>query len=515
MTAADGPLRPTGLEPVPLAGLAALAGVPAVDLPGVTASGGTVSGVTLRSGEVRPGDLFAALAGSATHGATHARAAAEAGAAAILTDPAGAVLIGDTDIPLIVHHEPRAVLGTLASRIYGDPSTRLKVIGVTGTSGKSTTCFLLEGALTAAGSRAGLIGTVGARIAGEPIHSALTTPEAPDLQALFAVMVQRGVDTVAMEVSSHALALGRVDGTRFEVGAFTNLSQDHLDFHGDMESYFAAKMLLFDGRARAEVIVIDDDYGRRLATLRPGAATASGVAGTRADWSATAVDGGAGHQRLTITGPGGARLAVSLALPGAFNVTNAVTALACAAAAGFDPASAAPGLAEVQVPGRLQRVDRAQPFLAVVDYAHKPAAVAAVLAAVREHCAGRVIVVIGAGGDRDPGKRPMMGEYAARGADLVIVTDDNPRSEEPTAIRAEVLTGARSAVHQGAISDVIEVGDRRAAIRAAVAAARAGDVVVIAGKGHEQGQEVGGVVHHFSDIEELAGALEAVAGGDT
>lgn len=507
------PPRPAGLPAVPLAALAAVAGV-AHD----ASFGVGVTGVTLRSTDVRPGDLFLALAGSATHGAGYAAQAAQAGAVAILTDPAGAAIAagpgGAAGLPVLVSPDPRAAIGAVAAEVYHHPSRHLTVIGVTGTSGKTTTCYFLEGALAAAGRRVGLIGTVGARIDGQPVPSALTTPEAPDLQTLFAVMRERGVDTVAMEVSSHALALGRVDGTHFEVGAFTNLTQDHLDFHGDMEHYFAAKRLLFDGRARAEVVVVDDEYGRRLAASRPAAVTVSGRADSGADWTVRSLPadgrGELGAQRLVVTGPGG-EIPATIHLPGAFNATNAATALACAQLAGADPAAAAPGLAGVQVPGRMQRIDVGQPFLAIVDYAHKPAAVAAVLAAVRRHGAGRVIVVIGAGGDRDHGKRPLMGEIAATAADVVIVTDDNPRTEDPAEIRAQLLAGTR-----GAPAEVHEIGDRRAAIAAAVMQARPGDVVLVAGKGHEEGQEIAGVVHHFSDAEELIAAVRAwlrAAGG--
>jgi UDP-N-acetylmuramoyl-L-alanyl-D-glutamate--2,6-diaminopimelate ligase len=470
-----------------------------------------VTGVSLANATVCRGDLFAALPGSTTHGSAYAAAAARAGAVAVLTDPAGlAAVRADPDaggLPVLLTDRPRQVVGPLAAQVYGDPSRHLDVIGVTGTSGKTTTCYLVEAALAAAGRRTGLIGTVAARVDGVVLPSMLTTPEAPDLQALLAVMVQRGVQAVAMEVSSHALAQGRVSGTAFAVGAFTNLSLDHLDFHGDMESYFAAKRLLFDGRAAAEVVVVDDEYGRRLAADRPQAVTVSGRPGAAADWTVRAEAGADGVQQLAVSGPGGVRVLARIALPGAFNVTNAVTALACVAAIGADPAAAAGGLAGVSVPGRMERVEAGQPFLALVDYAHKPGALASVLAAVRGHCDGRVIVVIGAGGDRDRGKRPVMGQVAASGADLVIVTDDNPRSEDPAAIRAQVLAGARAAAGP---ARVIEVGDRREAIATAVRSARPGDAVLIAGKGHELGQEIAGQVHPFSDREELAAALGAL-----
>jgi UDP-N-acetylmuramoyl-L-alanyl-D-glutamate--2,6-diaminopimelate ligase len=462
------------------------------------------------------------LPGTRAHGANFAVQAVAAGAVAILTDPAGvAVLtepgIAKLDVPLLVADRPRALLGDIARAIYGDPSRRLAVVGITGTSGKTTTCYLLEAALAADGSKTGLIGTVQTRIDGEIAPSALTTPEAPDLQALFAVMAERGVRVVAMEVSSHALSLGRVSGTAFAVGAFTNLSQDHLDFHHDMEEYFQAKSLLFDGRARRHVIDIDTPYGARLAKAHPEAITVSGRDNPEAGWSVAAVEfSTTGIQHVTLRGPGAAgstarTVTFDLALPGAFNVANATLALACVDALGREVQPAADALAGVVVPGRMERVDAGQDFMAVVDYAHKPAALAAVLDAIRDGLAGRLIVVLGAGGDRDTGKRPMMGQESAARADLLIVTDDNPRSEVPAAIRAQVLAGAReSSVARGTRTgpcEVREIGDRRAAIRAAVAAARTGDAVVIAGKGHELGQEIAGVVHPFSDRVELLAAL--------
>ncbi len=487
-----------------------------------------LTGITLRAQDARPGDLFAALPGTRAHGAQFARDAVAAGAVAVLTDPVGAAALeaeyaratgtGTPDdalagqrVPVLVTDNPRSLLGDIATVIYGDPSGRLAVVGITGTSGKTTTCYLLEAALAADGSKTGLIGTVQTRIDGEVAPSALTTPEAPDLQALFAVMAERGVSVVAMEVSSHALSLGRVSGTTFALGAFTNLSQDHLDFHHDMEEYFAAKALLFDGRARRHVIDIDDPYGARLAAAHPDALTVSGSGNPAASWSVDAVRVSAtGIQHVTLRGPGDRVVTLDLALPGAFNVSNAALAMACIDGLGRDVQQAADALTGVVVPGRMERVDAGQDFMAVVDYAHKPAALAAVLDAIRDGLAGRLIVVVGAGGDRDTGKRPVMGAEAAARADLLIVTDDNPRSEDPAEIRAQVLAGAQAS-NGGAAgpprAEVLEIGDRRKAIRAAVAAARTGDAVVIAGKGHELGQDVAGVVHPFSDRVELTAAL--------
>jgi UDP-N-acetylmuramoyl-L-alanyl-D-glutamate--2,6-diaminopimelate ligase len=495
------PPRPRSVRPVPLDAVAAAAGLRE---PGKgAASGAAVSGVTLRASDVRPGDLFAALPGTRAHGADFAAEALAAGATAVLTDLDGATRPALAGVPLLVHPRPREVLGAVASLVYGEPTTRLSVLGVTGTSGKTTVAHLMEAGLAAAGRSTGVVGTVGTRIAGKPVPSALTTPEAPDLQALFAVMAERGVTDVAMEVSSHALELGRVSGTRFAVAAFTNLSQDHLDFHHTMDAYFEAKATLFDGRAEHAVICIDDEWGRRLAERTPTAVT---VATRRAaDWRVEDVvtdpDGG---QHFTATGPRGTEVPVRLRLPGAFNVANALVALACLDTVGVAPATAAAGFAHMTVPGRMQRVEEGQPFLAVVDYAHKPGAVAALLDALRPQVDGRLIVVLGSGGDRDRGKRPQMGAAAAARAEVLVVTDDNPRTEDPAQIRAAMIAGAEAQPGHG---EIVEVGDRRAAIAAAVAHAKPGDAVVVAGKGHETGQEVHGVKHPFDDAVELAAAL--------
>ncbi|MEO5833390.1 MAG: UDP-N-acetylmuramoyl-L-alanyl-D-glutamate--2,6-diaminopimelate ligase, partial [Nakamurella sp.] len=404
-----------------------------------------VTGITLRSGEAQPGDLFAALAGGRSHGAGAVAAAVDAGAVAVLTDPAGLELIRSAGlaapVPVLVVDQPRPVLGPIAAELYGRPSEHLLIIGVTGTSGKTTTSYLIEAGLAGNGLRTGVIGTVETRIGADVLPSAFTTPEAPDLQALLAVMVERGVQAVAMEVSSHALALHRVGAVAFTVGAFTNLSQDHLDFHTDIEDYFQAKAQLFDGRSAVGVVDVDGEYGRRLAEMHPEVTTVSVFGGHQADWTAPQLAvGTAGITNLVVRSPSG-DIPMALELPGSFNVSNAVLALACLSAAGLDPRLAAPMLTSVVVPGRMQSVDCGQPFLAVVDYAHKPAALTAILTALRPDTAGRIILVVGAGGDRDRGKRPMMGAAAATGADLVIVTDDNPRSEDGDAIADQILAG--------------------------------------------------------------------------
>jgi UDP-N-acetylmuramoyl-L-alanyl-D-glutamate--2,6-diaminopimelate ligase len=471
----------------------------------------TVSGVTHASGEVRPGDLYAALPGSRRHGAEFLAEALERGAAAVLTDPSGAERAAAAGLPALVVDDPRAALGGVAATVYGDPTGRLTVLGITGTNGKTSTAYLIESGLRAAGRRTGLIGTVETRIGDETLDSARTTPEATDLQALFAVALERGVDAVVMEVSSHALALGRVSGTRFAVGGFTNFGVDHLDFHGTVEEYFAAKALLFDGRCAVEVLNADDPAVVKLA--HPGRTVTFSVHGDpAATWRASAIRPDGYGQRFDLEGPGGLALPAAVAIPGAHNVANAALAIAMLVAVGVDARVAADGVAACGgVPGRMERVLSPAPVLAVVDYAHKPDAVRAVLTALRNTLeegpiSGRLICVIGAGGDRDRGKRPMMGEAAGRGADLVIVTDDNPRTEDPATIRAEVLAGVTAAGPEVAWR---EVAGRADAIAAAVAVAGPGDVIAVLGKGHEQGQEIAGEVHPFDDRLVLADALAA------
>jgi UDP-N-acetylmuramoyl-L-alanyl-D-glutamate--2,6-diaminopimelate ligase len=496
------PLRPSRPRPHRLAELAAAVGLP------VPVGDAVVTGITHDSSAVRPGDLLAALAGSRTHGARFAGAAAAAGAVAVFTDPAGAELAAPAGLPVLVADDPRAVLGALSAAVWSDPTAGMTVLGVTGTNGKTTTAYLLEEGLRAAGHTTGLVGTIETRVAGESVPSIRTTPEATDLQAVFAAMAERGVTAVAIEVSSHALALGRVDGTRFTAGAFTNLSQDHLDFHHDMDSYFAAKALLFDGRCEHEVVTVDDPYGRRL--VKPSTVTVSAAGAPEAAWRATGIEPDpSGSTAFRVQGPGGVDLPAAVRMPGAFNVANGLLAIATLVTVGVPATTAVAGVAARGVPGRMERVDLGQGYVAVVDYAHSPDAVQRLLAALRPGVPGRLILVLGAGGDRDREKRPLMGTAAAAGADLLLVTDDNPRSEDPAAIRSAVLAGALGAPDRG---EVVEVPGRRAAIAEAVRRARPGDAVVVAGKGHEQGQEVAGVTHPFDDRAVLRAALEELTG---
>jgi UDP-N-acetylmuramoyl-L-alanyl-D-glutamate--2,6-diaminopimelate ligase len=448
---------------------------------------------------VVPGTLFFCVPGFSRDGHDFAGDAVARGAAALVVQrPLG------LGVPEVIVDDVRAAMARAAARLYGDPTAELDVVGITGTSGKTTTTYLVRQLLEAAGRRCGLLGGVASVVGGEERPAVRTTPEAIDLQGTFRAMVEAGDRACAMEVSSHALELRRADGIHFAVAAFTNLSQDHLDFHPDMETYFRAKERLFtEFDVRTPIVVVDDEWGRRLAAAVPGAVTVS-LEGP-ADWQAVNHCAGLGGNAFTVRSPAG-EAAVELPLRGRFNAANALVALASCSALGVELDVLAGALASVQaVPGRVQAVDEGQGFALLVDYAHKPGALEKVLASAREVTTGQVIVVFGAGGDRDRAKRPVMGEIAARLADVVIVTSDNPRSEDPEAIIDEIMGGVPS----GSFHVRREV-DRRAAIGQAVALAAPGDVVVIAGKGHEQGQEhAGGRKEPFDDVQVAREALAA------
>jgi UDP-N-acetylmuramoyl-L-alanyl-D-glutamate--2,6-diaminopimelate ligase len=515
-------LRPERVPARPFAGLAVLLGLKTSGqgaLDAFTGRGGPsgVTGITHDSRLVQPGDLYAALPGSRVHGARFCPQAAQAGAAAVLTDPDGRRDAVAAGLPVFVVADPRARLGEVAAWIYGYPSEQLLLLGVTGTSGKTTTTFLMESGLRHAGYRTGLIGGVTTRIGGQSLASQLTTPEATDLQALFAVMAQRGVMAAAMEVSSHALALGRVAGTRYDVSVFTNLSQDHLDFHASLDDYFAAKAELFTPRySAAGVVNIDDPRGRELAADPQIPITTFSAAGRpEADWRAAGVRCGADGSSFAVIGPGGVEADAQIALPGPFNVANALGAIVGLVEAGVGLGAAVSGVAACPgVPGRLERVEAGQDFTVLVDYSHKPGAVEAVLAALRQVTLGNLTIVLGCGGDRDAGKRPLMGAAAARLADTAIFTSDNPRSEDPLAILAQMLEGAVE-VGQASRGEVIIQPDRAAAIELAISTAGKGDVILIAGKGHETGQYIGGAVIQFDDREVAARALARRQGPTT
>ncbi len=482
---------------------------------GIDVAGVRVTGVSLSSREIVPGDLYAALAGQRTHGARYAAEAVAAGAVAILTDEVGAALLteaGDVAVPVVVDPAPRRRMAALAAEVYGRPAERLAMYAITGTNGKTTTAYILAAALAALGRHVGTVGTLGFALDGVLMPSTrttITTPEAPDLQALFAVLAERGADTVVMEASSHALALGRVAPVRFDVAAFTNLGWDHRDFHPTQEDYFEAKALLFTPEAaKAAVVSIDDEWGQRLADRIRAAGmpvVTTSLDGEQADVTATWQGLATGSEVVVVTGH--ATYQISLSLPGEHNVRNLLTAVGMLLTADLDVAEALPGFAEVTVPGRMQRVRLPDGAPAVyVDFAHTPQAVEAALAAVNTGL-GRTLVVLGCGGDRDSAKRGPMGEIAVRGADVLIATDDNPRTEDPEAIRAAMLAGAydaragAAAGTRAAGCDIIDGGDRRDAIATALRLAGPTDVVAVLGKGHETGQEVAGRMLPFSDAD--------------
>ena len=469
-----------------------------------------VTGLTLSSKRVWPGDLYAALPGAFTHGVEFAREALASGAVAVLTDPVGAAQL-PAGVPVAVVEQPRRLLGGLAARIYGEPARSMRMIGVTGTQGKTTTTLLAESGMQGAGITAAAVGTVGTRIAGIDVVTSLTTPEAPDLHGLFAVMKEKRVVACAMEVSSHALMLGRVDGVVFDVAVFLNLGRDHLDFHETLEDYYLAKASLFTpARARRALINIDDEHGRRLVRETALPVETFSTQGGAADWSVSDVRLGPSRSEFVVHGPlGGVVVPTGCPLPGEVNVANALAALAACADAGLDVEAVAAGIATSGgVPGRFERIEAGQDFTVIVDYAHKPDAVDAALRTLRPLTDGELIIVLGAGGDRDPGKRRIMGKIAAGLADVLVVTDDNPRGEDPAEIRRAMLLGAKGVRGKR----VLEIGDRGEAIAMAIRLARSGDIVLIAGKGHEAGQEVEGAVHPFDDRDVARAALRALPG---
>jgi len=447
---------------------------------------------------------FVAVRGSVTDGHMHVAAACAARADLVVVDHEV-----KTDCPQLIVADTRATMADLAAAVHGAPATELKTIGVTGTNGKTTVTHMIESIVEAAGAVGGIVGTIGAHIAGAPVSLARTTPEATDLQRLLRRMVDASVSVAALEVSSHALVLGRADAIVFDVVGFTNLSQDHLDFHHDMESYFAAKADLFTTRrARHAVIWMGDPAGRRLAdmtelpttTVGFGPAGSSAVSGEIVSWSAT------GTVMVIGAEAGSARLHLPLA--GRFNAANALVAGALALRVGVGLEEVASGLEELRpVPGRFESVPNAAGFEVVVDYAHTPEAVSSAIGAAREVAAGRVIAVVGSAGDRDPSKRLPMGEAAAA-ADLAVITSDNPRSEDPQSLVDRVLAGAG-----GRSASVVAEVDRRAAIRTAFSSARSGDIVLILGKGHEPYQEFAERTIDFDDRLVAAEELAALGGG--
>jgi UDP-N-acetylmuramoyl-L-alanyl-D-glutamate--2,6-diaminopimelate ligase len=491
-TLSSGSVASHGSSPRPLADVVArvhdhrLRGDPSV----------RVTDVVYRSTDSGPGALFCCIRGAQLDGHDFAQDATSRGAASLLVERWLPLDVAQVLVPSV-----RAAIGPVAAEVFGRPSDRLTMIGITGTNGKTTTSFLLESVLRGFGTTPGVIGTTGVRVDGRPSPLPRTTPEAPDLQRLLATMVAEDVGAVAMEVSSHGLQQHRVDGIRFRAAVFTNLSQDHLDYHASMQEYFEAKARLFT-RAMCDVGVVNHDSaeGRRIA--EPGLPKLTYGIDDGADVRATDVRTDADGIRFVVDG----RYEVRSSLRGLFNVENCLAAFATAKALGIDADVAIHGIEAVRgVPGRVETVEEGQPFLVMVDYAHTPEGIRNVIAAARPLALGRVIVVFGCGGDRDRSKRPLMGEAATSLADLSIVTSDNPRSEDPLAIIAEIEPGAKAGG-----GDYVVEPDRRAAIRYAARQAAEGDVVVIAGKGHESGQEFADRTVPFSDRDVAAEELRAL-----
>ncbi len=461
-----------------------------------------VTGISQSSNEISTGDLFIALPGEKFHGAQFAADAIEQGAVAVLTDLTGAAMV--TGVPVLVVENPRRAAGVISAWFYEEPMRDLYSVGVTGTNGKTTVTTLLHQIMQAAGRESGLIGTVESRIGSEVLLSKRTTPESAELQGLIATMRERHMRNLVMEVSSHAITLERIRGSHFAVVGFTNLSQDHLDFHKSMEEYFLAKAKLFTFEyADLAVINIDDVYGARLAAMTELPIMTLSRTNTKATWHFASITRDYVGAAIAIRGSGGILIEGKTILQGGFNYDNLLMAVAIAAESGIDPIDIAAILPQLTgAVGRLEAVRLGQNFTALVDYAHSPDAVARVLETAHEITTGSVIAVLGCGGDRDASKRSLMGLALRDGADIAIYTSDNPRSEKPEDILVQMVLDI----------DVQEpnevITDRKAAIRAAVNHAAAGDVVIVLGKGHEKGQEISGVIHPFDDRIELARAIE-------
>ena len=451
-----------------------------------------ITGITHDSSKVRPGDLFVAIPGIAKHGIEFIGQALSLGAVAIASDQIGIDSVSDKETPTMCFTDPRRQMAQASSIVFGHPEAKLKIIGVTGTNGKTTVTHMIKDILTSAGHRVGLIGTLGTFVDDELIQSVRTTPESTDLYALLAKMVDRDIEVVVMEVSSHALELMRVEGLTFDVAVFTNLSQDHLDFHQDMDSYFTAKTKLFSrDKSKFAIICTDDEWGQKLAAgLQIDVQTVSqngtpDILISQINPKATHTDFKLQIEQQEFVG--------SLNRLGRFNVVNAVQALAVATRMGVSLNSALSHLSTLaQVPGRLEMLELSNGAVGIVDYAHTPDAVEKVLTELRQSCKGRMITILGCGGDRDKSKRSQMGKIGSGLSDVLIVTDDNPRSESADEIRKQVLSATNS-------NNTEEIADRRLAIRSALAMSVKDDFVIALGKGHEQGQEISGIVYPFDD----------------
>ena len=461
-----------------------------------------VTGISQSSSDVIEGDLFIALPGEKFHGAAFVIDAIAKGAAAVLTDAAGAAMI--KGVPVLIVDNPRRAAGIISAWFYSEPMRDLYSVGVTGTNGKTTVTTILHQIMQAAGRESGLIGTVETRIGGDVLSSKRTTPESSDLQALSATMRERHMRNLVMEVSSHAITLERIRGSHFAVVGFTNLSQDHLDFHKSMEEYFLAKSKLFTFEyADLAVINIDDAFGVRLAEITELPVITLSRTNTKADWHFVSITRDYIGASVAIRGSGGILIEGKTILHGGFNYDNLLMSIAIATESGVDPIDIAAMMPTLTgAAGRLEPVRLGQNFTALVDYAHSPDAVARVLETAHEISSGSVIAVLGCGGDRDSSKRSLMGKALRDGADIAIFTSDNPRSEKPEDILVQMVLD----IDVQAPSEVIL--DRAQAIRTAVNHAKEGDLVIVLGKGHEKGQEISGEVYPFDDRIELARAIE-------
>ena len=461
-----------------------------------------ISGVSINAQKVVPGDLFIAFAGANTHGISYLEQAISNGAVAVLSDKKI-----EASIPSFIHPKPREIVGTISAWLYGHPFESLKAVGITGTNGKTTTANLVKQIWQLNSIKSGLIGTLGVEIADEKLESARTTPEADDLQAIAAAMVEQGCKNLVMEVSSHAIDQGRIKGAKYEVVAFSNLTQDHLDYHLSMENYFQAKANLFTTEyAKAAVINIDDSYGKKLSKqVKIPVVTVSRKDST-ADWYLAKAEIKNGLYQVAIKSKSGESLSENFALLGDYNLDNLLLAVAIVNSAGLSLDKIASTISKLQsVPGRLESVNAGQKFTALVDYAHTPDAVERVIATVKSVTNGKIIGVLGCGGDRDASKRSLMGHALFNGCDLAIFTSDNPRSESAEAILKQMTAG----IDLGK-KGLVEI-DRKSAIDLAVENAKSGDVVLLMGKGHESGQEVNSVVTPFDDRVELAESIKRLA----
>ena len=494
--------RPSDTTPLPLGQVAAEFG-----LSGATDSTAQFSGVVMSSGAVLPGDLFVAISGLRRHAANFLPDAVARGAAAVLTDGAGAEIAAElgSDLPVLIADNPRELAGKIAAKLYGQPASKLTSLAVTGSNGKTTTTYLIRAALEGAHPVSAILGTVELRIGDEGIESPRTTVEGPVLQAMLGLAVERGATAAVVEASSHGIALDRVSGLKVDVAVFTNLQRDHLDFHGDMEGYFRDKAKLFTTEhAKAAVVCVDDEWGQRLAAQTEvpvvRVRTLPGLAA--ADWYVESMNVGLDGVGSTfvLVDPDGTAHEAHAPLPGQVNVTNSANAIVAAVTAGVPLAGAISAVARAPgVPGRMERVvertDRTPLFL--VDYAHTPDALELALNSVRPITPGRLWIVFGSDGDRDQGKRPLLGEIAARLADVLVVTDENPRSEDPGTIRAQILEGVRQV--RPKLAAVTEAETRQQAIHYALRSADPADTIIITGKGHEPTQEIAGVFHRYND----------------